>query len=176
MKTTALTFILLSATCAIAQDSPPETPPPVETTVPVVVPATIEELEGAARDATNGVAVVAQALLELSQRAGLGRYYFVRIKELFDQDQPEADVEARHLFRFLARVQNDEVVMAVAEFLTQNTRRPRKAADPDFVAPEVIAAETLGQMDLPDAPIDKPVAQYTPEDVVTWRTWLEQFE
>ena len=109
MKTTALTLVLLSVTCAFAQDSPPEAPPPAETAAPVVVPATIEELEGAARDATNGAAVVEQALLELSQRAGLGRYYFVRIKELFDQDQPEADVEARHLFRFLARVQNDEV-------------------------------------------------------------------
>ncbi len=175
MKKTALALILLTATCTLAQEASTGAPP-VESVVPVVVPPTIEELEAAARNMANGAEVVAQAILELSQREGLGRYYFLRIKGLFDQDRPEADLQARKLFQFLALVQNDEVVMAVAEFLTDDSRRPRKAVDPDSVPPEELAAESLGQMELPDAPMDKPVAEYTPEDVAMWRAWLEQFQ
>lgn len=150
-------------------------PPPEGSGTEQPAPPTIDTLEAAARAAVT-VAEQAAAIAELALRPGLGVHYYRKIKELSDFDTQAADAEILRLFKFLSKVQNDEVVMAVAEFLTQDSRRPRVANDPNFVPTAEAAAEALGRMQLPDAPIAKPVEEYTPEDVQIWRAWLEQFE
>ena len=75
-------------------------------------------------------------------------------------------------FGFLATLPSEEAIMAVAEFLEANTRRERKATNPDEVTPDEAAARTLGGLRLPDAPVHKPPAAYTDEDYAAWRVWL----
>ena len=121
---------------------------------------------GASAEAINA------ARQALAQRAGLGNYYFGRLKTLFDADSPGADTEMKALFRFLGTVPSDEAIMAVAEFLDANSRRERKASNPDEETPDEAAAQTLGSLRLPDAPVRKPPATYTAEDYAAWREWL----
>ena len=157
---------------AVAQDP---SPPAQGSITEQPAPPSIDALEATARNAATAAEQEA-AIASLAQRPNLGSYYFRKIKVLSDLDSAVADAEILRLFKFLSRVPNDEVVMAVAEFLTQDTRRPRVANDPNFVSTDEAAAEALGRMQLPDAPISKPVEEYTTEDIVTWRNWLEQFE
>lgn len=121
---------------------------------------------GASAEAINA------ARQALAQRAGLGSYYFGRLKTLFDADSPAADTEMKALFRLLGTVPSDEAIMAVAEFLDANSRRERKASNPDEETPDEAAAQTLGNLRLPDAPVRKPPTTYTAEDYAAWREWL----
>ena len=115
---------------------------------------------------------IVSARQALAQRAGLGSYYFGRLKTLFDADSPAADTEMKALFRVLGTVPSNEAIMAVAEFLDANTRRERKASNPDEETPDEAAAQTLGSLRLPDAPVRKPPTTYTAEDYAAWREWL----
>jgi hypothetical protein len=168
--TLVLAATLLSFSCIAlnAYEPEPETPP-----APQPQPATIEQLEASARNAAT-VPDEQAAIAALAQQPGLGLHYYKNIKSLGDLDTATADAEMLRLFKFLAKVQSDEIVMAVAEFLTQDTRPPRVVNDPNFVPTDEAAAEALGQMQLPDAPVEKPVEEYTAEDVAAWRDWLEE--
>ena len=170
--TSALAALFLYGIPTQGQDT--NTPPEGGVTAQPT-PPTIDALEATARSAVT-VAEQAAAIAELALRPGLGVHYYRKIKGLGDLDTAVADADMLRLFKFLAKVPNDEVVMAVAEFLTQDTRRPRVANDPNFVSTDEAAAESLGQMQLPDAPVEKPVEEYTAEDITAWREWLEQFE
>ena len=74
-------------------------------------------------------------------------------------------------FRFLATVPSDEALMAVAEFVEADTRRPR-SDDPAESTPDQEAAKTLGFLWLADSPTYKHPSEYTAEDYAAWRTWL----
>jgi hypothetical protein len=76
------------------------------------------------------------------------------------------------LFRFLAIVPSDEALMTMAEFLECTTRRKRDPEDPTEVTPDEAAAQTLGSLWLPDAPVRKNPADYTADDYTAWRAWL----
>ena len=129
-------------------------------------------LEKLLRFPNGASAEVTSARLALAQRTDLGIYYFARLKTLFDADSPETDAEMKALFRFLATVPSDEAIMVMAAFVETNSRRERKASNPDEVTPDEAAARTLGGLHLSDYPVHKPPASYTSDDNAAWRDWL----
>lgn len=107
-----------------------------------------------------------------------GTKSYALLKTLFDEDTPEADSAIVRGFNVLISLQRSDALMVVAEFLEQNTRRPRGVVANENDAldtPAGKAALILGSQNLPDAPVRKPVNEYTAEDVQAWRKWLLQF-
>lgn len=107
------------------------------------------------------------------KRQGVKQYYRARIKELLDQDSPEADDQIVRAFAVLAKLKNQDALDAALDFLDYVPRPQRDNEDVEPVATAELAAQVLGSLALPGDPVKKTPEQYTPEDVQKWRQWRD---